>query len=91
MSAQLVSHDNTSMTINQIETSDGEYHAIAVGQLYTGVDSGATCTVTQIFDVATSATDSTFTTDLAARNFNYEDEADDIIDFSESNPFGDAT
>ena len=32
-----------------------------------------------------------FTTDLAARNFNFEDEADDIIDFSESNPFGDAT
>ena len=30
-------------------------------------------------------------TDLAARNFNFETEADGIIDFSESNPFGDAT
>lgn len=91
ISAQIVSFDDTTMHINQIETSDGKYHTFAVGNSLVGLTSGATCVITQVFDVATSATDSTFTTDLAARNFNFEDEADDIIDFSENNPFGDST
>ena len=91
VSAQLLGITATIITINQIETSDGLYHKFAVGNTLTGETSGATCSVTKVYDVESSATDSTFTTDLAARNFNFEDEADDIIDFSESNPFGDAT
>jgi hypothetical protein len=79
------------MFINQIETTDGKYHTFAVGNSLVGITSGATCTVTAVFDVADSATDSTFINDLAARNFNFETEADGIVDFSESNPFGDAT
>tara|TARA_R110002096_G_scaffold18661_1_gene63384 strand:+ start:561 stop:1490 length:930 start_codon:yes stop_codon:yes gene_type:complete len=91
ISAQLLSSTATSMTINQIETTDGEYKQFAVGNSIVGITSGATATITAVYDVANSATDSTFLNDLGARNFNFEDEADDIIDFSESNPFGDAT
>jgi hypothetical protein len=91
VSAQLLGITQTTITVNQIETSDGLYHKFAVGNTLVGETSSATCSVTKVYDVESSATDSTFTTDLAARNFNFEDESDDIIDFSESNPFGDAT
>ena len=91
ISAQLLSVDGLHIIVNQIETSDGEYHQFAVGNLLVGITSGASATVAAVYDVATSATDSTFATDLAARNFNFETEGDGIIDFSESNPFGDAT
>ena len=75
------------MTVNQIETTDGLYHTFGVSNTLVGITSGATATITQVYDVSSSV-DNTFTTDLAARNFNFENEADDIIDFSESNPFG---
>ena len=91
ISAQIISFTLTSMTINQIETTDGEYKQFEVGNSIVGITSGATATITAVYDVANSATDNTFLNDLGARNFNFEDEADDIIDFSESNPFGDAT
>ena len=91
ISAQMLTLDNGFMNVNQIETTDGEYHTFAVGNNIIGITSGATASITAIFDVADSATDSTFINDLAARNFNFETEADGIIDFSESNPFGDAT
>jgi hypothetical protein len=77
------------MWINQIETTDGHYGAWAVGNTLLGATSGATATVTKVFDVASSVTDNTFLNDPSARNFNLEEEADSIIDFSESNPFGD--
>ncbi len=91
ISAQLLSKDGNFITVNQIETSDGKYHQFAVGNSLVGITSGATAPITAIFDVANSSTDSTFLTDLGARNFNFETEGDGIIDFSESNPFGDAT
>jgi len=91
ISAQLLSKDGNFITVNQIETSDGKYHQFAVGNTLVGITSGATAPITAVFDVATSSVDNTFATDLAARNFNFETEGDDIIDFSESNPFGDAT
>jgi len=79
------------LTIDQIETSDGKYHQFVVTNSIVGATSSATGTISKIYDVATAATDSTFLNDPSARNFNFEDEADDIIDFSENNPFGDAT
>ena len=90
ISAQLLQIDGVKMTVNQIETTDGLYHTFAESNTLVGITSGATTTITKVYDIS-SSTDNTFTTDLAARNFNFEDEADDIIDFSESNPFGDAT
>ena len=90
ISAQLLQIDGVKMTVNQIETTDGLYHTFGVSNTLVGITSGATATITQVYDISSSV-DNTFTTDLAARNFNFEDEADDIIDFSESNPFGDAT
>ena len=67
------------MTVNQIETTDGLYHTFAESNTLVGITSGATTTITKVYDIS-SSTDNTFTTDLAARNFNFEDEADDIID-----------
>ena len=87
ISAQLLQIDGVKMTVNQIETTDGLYHTFGVSNTLVGITSGATATITQVYDVSSSV-DNTFTTDLAARNFNFENEADDIIDFSESNPFG---
>ena len=91
ISAELLSKDGNFIIVNQIETSDGKYHQFAVGNSLVGITSGATAPITAVFDVANSSTDSTFLTDLSARNFNFETEGDGIIDFSESNPFGDAT
>ena len=90
ISAELISIDSNTVHITDIETTDGTYTKFATGNSIVGVTSGATASITKIYDVDTSTTDNTFVTDLAARNFNYEDEADDIIDFSESNPFGEA-
>jgi hypothetical protein len=89
LSSELITYDNNTMWINQIETTDGQYGAWAVGNTLLGATSGATATVTKVFDVASSVTDNTFLNDPSARNFNLEEEADSIIDFSESNPFGD--
>ena len=89
LSSELITYDNNTMWINQIETTDGHYGAWAVGNTLLGATSGATATVTKVFDVASSVTDNTFLNDPSARNFNLEEEADSIIDFSESNPFGD--
>jgi hypothetical protein len=87
ISAQLLHIDGVKMTVNQIETTDGLYHTFAESNTLVGITSGATATITKVYDISSSV-DNTFTTDLAARNFNFENEADDIIDFSESNPFG---
>ena len=90
VSAELISINSNTVYITDIETTDGKYTKFATGNVITGITSGATASITKIYDVDTADTDNTFVTDLAARNFNYEDEADDIIDFSESNPFGEA-
>lgn len=44
----------------------------------------------EIYDVNDSA-DQTFANDAAAQNWDFEHTADDIIDFSETNPFGEPT
>ena len=89
VSAELQSFTSLKMFIHDIETSDGKYHEFAASTSVVGITSGATAAVTKTYDVADSTVDNTFINDLAARNFNLEDAADDIIDFSESNPFGD--
>jgi len=89
VSAELQSFTTSKFYIHDVETSDGKYHEFAASTSVVGITSGATASVTKTYDVADSTLDNTFVNDLAARNFNFEDAANDVIDFSESNPFGD--
>ena len=53
-----------------------------------GDDSGNTCYINSISGI-TSETANPFVSDGGATNYNFEIEADNFIDFTESNPFGD--
>jgi len=59
--------------------------AIAVGDTLIGVDSGAEYIVLSIEDVLE------FEHDKSAQNKDFEDNADNYLDFSETNPFGEVT
>jgi len=52
-----------------------------------GAESGSTCHITKVYDVADST--NTFANDGNAQNVAFEISGDSFIDFSESNPFGD--
>lgn len=51
-----------------------------------GAESNTTCYILETYDVADTEV---FTLDAAAQNYNFEIEADGILDFTETNPFGD--
>lgn len=67
---------------------DGKYHEFIVGSTITGLESGATWTVFDIFDIEDTPDKNMFPNDPLADNQAVEYEADNIIDFSEGNPFG---
>lgn len=74
------------LQVVDIETNDGEYHefvdSIAIG----GQLTGATADILTV----SGATDAeSFANDAFAQNATFETSGDSIIDFSESNPFGD--
>ena len=89
--------DTRKLFIADWATTDGEYHSFHTSQVITGLDSGASWTPTNVYDVndvpVTNSdnvtSDSSFPTDSQAQNQSFETVADDIIDFSETNPFGD--
>lgn len=97
ISAKIVSFQELGTTsgylyVTDIQTNDGEFHefAAAVGDAdrrITGTDVYGD--IAEVIDVANSQNlNGTFTTDPNATNWEFEQEADDILDFSESNPFG---
>ena len=53
-----------------------------------GSESGNTCYITSINDVADAEA---FPSDDQAENYAFEIEADGFLDFTETNPFGDAS
>lgn len=68
-----------------IETNDGEYHEFVDSISISGQLSGTTADIVTV----SGATDSdAFSNDGFAQNSEFETGADSIIDFSESNPFG---
>ena len=93
------SEDTRKLFITNWATTDGEYHMFNTTQVMEGLDSGASWTPTNVYDVndipvTNSDTglveDTSFpeqTTQVQNQSFEYE--ADSIIDFSETNPFGD--
>ena len=54
-----------------------------------GSKSGNTCKITKVYTLDQVSIDNTFPADSQAKNVQFEVEADNFIDFSESNPFGD--
>jgi len=86
---------NRTIYMTDIESSITEvkdFYVSTDGVTYTYItDSIETPTVTariyEIYDYE-DATDRTFENDDAAQNYDFEKEADSIIDFSEKNPFG---
>lgn len=72
-------------------TTDGKYHSFNTVTDVVGVDSGASYDVLNVYDVEDPRDNPMFTNDNTAQNQDFETAGDSIIDFSESNPFGDLT
>jgi len=67
-------------------TTDGKYHTFA-NSIIDGTASGAQWTVTDVYNIDDPIANKALN-DPQSRNQEFEVEADGIIDFSESNPFG---
>lgn len=74
------------LQVVDIETNDGEYHEFVDSIAISGQLTGATADILTV----SGATDAeSFANDAFAQNATFETSGDSIIDFSESNPFGD--
>ena len=56
-----------------------------------GAESANTCYITKVYDINDADTDNFMANDGDAQNIAFEVDADNFIDFTESNPFGDPT
>lgn len=83
----LVGFDGSLMRINDLKSSDGIFRNFVPDVRVVSFDNLGSALVTEVYDLE-SEVDQTFATDLAATNYTFEQSADSIIDFSESNPFG---
>lgn len=99
VTAKLVAFNGSLMEFVDLRSSDGRLRNFVVsGERITTNDAEVVAGVTITGPTATAIVDTvygleetvdqTFANDLAAQNWNIEQEADSIIDFSESNPFG---
>lgn len=80
------------VVVGEVQTSLGNATTIihntatlTVGDTLVGVDSGVSDTIAAINDVLTMSNDG------SAQNKDFEDTADNYLDFSETNPFGEVT
>lgn len=74
------------LQVVDIETNDGEYHEFVDSIAISGQLTGATA---DILTVSGATGAESFANDSFAQNATFETSGDSIIDFSESNPFGD--
>jgi hypothetical protein len=94
ISAEIVSLDGNVLNVTNIETTDNEFHEFVAGKVITGLNTGATGMIASPTDIQVFANTNTATTVTSepttstTQNYTVEYEADSIIDFSESNPFG---
>lgn len=77
------------LSVGNIQTSDGEYHEFTSGFAMYGQDSSARWVVSEVYGIGNVSYDGVFPESGQAQNRDFELAGDDIIDFSESNPFGD--
>lgn len=69
------------MTLQQVGANDGYYHEVSTSATITGYDSLVSAVPSTVTEVNTMSNNE--------QNDDFESEADDILDFSETNPFGD--
>ena len=89
VTSEVIDSSTSKLFITDWATTDGEYHEFLVGSSIVGDDSGASWSITDVYDINDTANKSMFVNDSSAQNQDFEVVADGIIDFSESNPFGD--
>ena len=75
--------------VSNITFSDNQYHEMQEGVRVVGQTSRSSWNVNRIYDINDVDVDFTFPQNAQAQNREFEVNADSIIDFSESNPFGD--
>ena len=76
------------IALGQVRTSNGEFSKFALGPLLS-MSTTAAANITQIFDLDTASENLTFDNNAqGAQNYAFEQTANDIIDFTEQNPFG---
>ena len=88
MSQIIVDSQTRKLYVTNWATSNGEYHEFTTGPII-GLDSNAQWDVLEIYDIDDPIEKKSFINDAQSRNQEIELEADGIIDFTESNPFGD--
>jgi hypothetical protein len=66
---------------------DGQFHKLTVGTTLTGEDSGFVSTITSLYELD-DTNEFAYNNDPHAQNTPFENQGNLIIDFSESNPFG---
>jgi hypothetical protein len=77
----------TAASFGSLVFNDGKYHNITVGTTFTGQESGTVATVTQLIDL-TDGDAMAFPNDYSAQNSTFGIAGNNMIDFSEGNPFG---
>jgi len=88
ISAKLVAFNGSLMEFVDLKSSDGRVrNFVTDARLFDVEDTSISALVNVVYDMEENV-DQTFANDLAASNYIIEQEADSIIDFSESNPFG---
>lgn len=80
------SNGSVDAIVHTIKTADGEYREFEVGTGFTASLSGVTGDVSSVEDMQGQSAEAAF--DKFASNYEFEEQASDILDFSESNPFG---
>jgi len=79
------------LSLSDWVTTDGKYHIFSQQASITGTDSGAIATIQDVLEITDSTLTQAFPTDPLAQNQEIQKAAEDIIDFTETNPFGDIT
>ena len=70
-------------------TTDGDYHEFVTSVSVEGLTSGAVWDIQDVYDIDDTTDKNAFLNDNQARNQEFEQAVEGIIDFTESNPFGD--
>ena len=81
--------DSRLVWVSNLTTSDKEFHEMQSGIRIVGQSSLSSWLVDIIYDMGDADVDFTFPQNEFAQNRDFEIEGDDVIDFSETNPFGD--
>ena len=84
-----VDSSTTQLILTDWATTNGKVQDFVVGGLnIIGEESGAEWSIADVYDVSDAPSANAFVNDGQAQNQDFELEADGIIDFTETNPFG---